>query len=774
MSNSQFGSYWLGILKNRIFRYFLLPLLVFFLAILIWPLNEPYYSYSTIINDSKGELQSASVAPDGQWRFPKPDSVPFRVRESIRYFEDKYFYKHPGINPGSIVRAIWQNIRDGRVVSGASTLTMQIARMMGGNQRTLTNKLQEMMVALKLEMRYSKKELMIIYASMAPFGGNVVGLEAASWRYYGRAPHLLSWGESAALAVLPNQPGAIFPGNQDSLLIKKRNRLLLKLQRKEVIDQLTYELAITEPVPGKPLRIPNKAGHLLATFTGSNEGERLNSTIDPFWQSRVSELVENHHLIMNANGVENLAALVVNLDDGRVLAYKGNTNDVNADGYQVDIIQRPRSPGSTLKPLLYSAALDRGLILRRSMLSDVPSFFGGFSPKNFNRGYSGAVNANQALSRSLNIPMVHLLKKYSFEQFHRDLEDWGITTLNEPAGHYGLSLILGGCEVTMWELSQVYFSMYKKMTSDPNTTIHFDEEGPGIPNFPMGEDAIWQTFQTMTNLARPEGERAWRSFNSSQLIAWKTGTSYGDRDAWAFGLNGNVLVAVWVGNADGEGRADLTGIKAAAPLMHAIMRLSDSDPNWLNDLKPHMPTRQVCKVSGMLANEHCPARSKEVSTNADKSGLCSFHKNYTMDITGSYRVNSDCYSLSEATNKTHFILPPTQGYYYRQIFPDYKGLPPAYQGCGEEVNPIGIIYPHRSTKIFIPKEITGEKGRVILQASHQSSSAILYWHVDESYLGLTRDDHQQEVWLAPGDHVLSLIDGEGNKVSRRFVVIGEE
>jgi penicillin-binding protein 1C len=512
---------------------------------------------------------------------------------------------------------------------------------------------------------------------------------------------------------------------------------------------------------------------LLTTFSKRHEGERLNSTIDPFWQSRVSDLVENHHLSMGANGVENVAALVIDLEDGKVLAYKGNTNNYKADGQQVDIIQRPRSPGSTLKPLLFAASLDKGIITRRSLLPDVPSFFGGFSPKNFNRGYSGAVNANVSLSRSLNIPMVHLLKRYSFEQFHRDLNDWGITTLKEPAGYYGLSLILGGCEVTMWELAQVYFSMYRKIADEPNISIHYDDRKDSITSFPLGVDAIWQTFQTMTYLARPDGDRSWRSFNSTQLIAWKTGTSFGFRDAWAIGMNGNVLVAVWVGNADGEGRADLTGIKAAAPLMHNIIRLSDSEPNWLNNLKPHMKKRLVCETSGMLANDHCPSKLEETCEKADESGLCTFHKHFVMDVNGKNRVNSSCYNLVETVTKTFFILPPSQGYYYKQIYPDYPGLPPILTGCDNVSNPIGIIYPHVSSKVYIPKEITGEKGRVILQASHQNQSATIYWHINDTYIGETKDEHQQEVWLSPGNHTLSLIDEDGNKATRMFEVIGE-
>jgi penicillin-binding protein 1C len=735
----------------------------------------PEYAYSTIVNDAKGNLLSATVASDGQWRFPKPDSVPHRVSESIRYFEDEYFYWHPGINPASLLRAVWQNARDGKVVSGASTINMQIARMMANHERTLSNKLAEMMVALKLGLMYSKKELMIDYASMAPFGGNVVGLEAASWRYYGRSSHLLSWAEAATLAVLPNNPGSIFPGTQDSLLIRKRNRLLYKLKENELIDLQTYELSLLEPVPSAPLRIPTAANHLLTTFSKHNPGKRLSSTLDPFWQSRVTDLVEAHHQLMIDNGVDNVAALVVELSSGRVLTYKGNTDDANADGYQVDMLQRARSPGSSLKPLLFAAALDKGFINRKTLLPDVPSFFGGFSPKNFNNGYSGVVPANVALSRSLNIPYVHLLQTYTYEQFHQDLRDWGFSSLDKPAGHYGLTLALGGCEVTPWELANVYFAMYRKLTGQPNRSIHFEQtNSPAtMPSIPLGADAIWQTFQTMTTLARPEGERTWRTFSSSQLIAWKTGTSHGFRDAWAVGLNSNVLVIVWVGNADGEGRADLTGIKAAAPLMHRILRLSPNDPNWLKKLKPFFSKEKVCTVSGMLANTHCPAEEMEVTQHASRSGLCPYHKTFVLDKSGTYRVSGDCYALHQAVQETVFVLPPVQGYYYQQEVPDYRGIPPLHPDCTDGLNPIGIIYPNFNSKVFIPKEMDGSTGRAIFKATHQVPGVELFWHVDEIYLGKTTDDHQQAVWLPAGSHMLTVMDAEGHKLSRPFEVIGE-
>ena len=750
-----------------------LPLVLSLLVILFWPASIPKKPFSTIINDSKGALLSAQAAKDGQWRFPMPDSVPVRIQECIRYFEDEYFYYHPGINPVSLVRAAWKNATHNGVRSGASTLTMQIARMARGNRRTMLNKLDEMIMALKLDLLNSKQELMIQYASMAPFGGNVVGLEAASWRYFGRPPHLLSWAESATLAVLPNNPGDIFSGRQDSILEKKRNFLLSKLKDKKAISVSTYELSLLEPIPTS-LPLPAKASQLLTTFSKSHLGGRLNSTLDPYWQSRVNDLAESHQKMMANNGVDNLAALVVDLSDGRILAYKGNTDNRAADGNRVDILQSRRSPGSSLKPLLFASAIDKGIIQRKTLLPDVPTFFGGFVPRNFNRGYVGVVPANVSLSRSLNIPMVHLMDAYSYEQFHQDLADWGITTLDQPAGHYGLTMILGGCEIKPVELAQVYFSMYRKLAGKQNFNIGYDQNLTSKESFKMGEDAIWQTFQTMTALARPEGEKAWRSFNSSQLIAWKTGTSHGFRDAWAVGLNGSVLVIVWVGNADGEGRADLTRIKAAAPLFHQIMRLSEYDEEWLQKMKPFMRTEKMCGKTGMLAGANCPVDKQQVTENAEKIGICTYHKELILDAAGMYRVTSDCYSLNLASRESRFILSPNQGHYYKKVFMDYEGLPPLHPNCLSNSNPIGIIYPNNRSKVFIPKEISGERGRAIFQATHQVNSEPIFWHVDEVYMGETLDTHEMPVMLDPGKHTLKLMDGSGNEVVRNFEVIGDD
>lgn len=730
---------------------------------------------SAVLNDKNGNLLSASIAQDGQWRFPLTDSVPYKMEQCILLFEDEYFYAHPGINPVSVIRAALQNMQAGKIVSGASTLTMQLARMIRNEERTIVQKLFELGLTLRLEMSYSKEELLRHYASMAPFGGNVVGLDAASWRYYGRPAHLLSWSESATLAVLPNQPGAIYPGAGTELLEHKRNFLLRKLLSRSLIDSLTCALALEEPLPDKPYDLPQLAPHLLTTSRASPEVRQLTTTLDPWWQHRTLEIAERHHAHLKTNGIDNLAVMVVNMTDGKVLAYVGNTSDPLADGYQVDVIQKPRSSGSILKPILYAAALDEGLILPTTLLPDIPTFFGGYSPKNFNYGYEGVIHADEALAMSLNIPFTYLLRDYSYERFHQDLKALGISTLNQPPGHYGLSLILGGAEVKLWDLAQVYFSLYRKLSNQHNYQLSFTGNGQKIADVKFSEISIWQTFLAMTELTRPGNDHSWKNFTSSQVIAWKTGTSFGFRDAWAIGLNGDVLVAVWVGNADGEGRAGLSGASSAGPILTEIIRLSDHNPTWLQNLRPFSVTRVICIASGMLAGTECSETEEmEVGLKAERSGTCSYHRKLWTDGNGTYAVNRTCYTSPDIRESSFFILPPTQGYYYRQHHSDYRGMPEAFPGCaGPAGDPIAINYPAPGAKVFIPRELQGHSGEVIIEASHLNPEATIFWHLNDEFLGTTHLEHKQSLLLKKGSYLITLLDEHGNKVSRQFQVVSD-
>lgn len=762
--------------RRKQFGYTLAILIGFvIIGFFVFPYHIPNYPTSTVLNDREGNLLSASIASDGQWRFPLTDSVPKKLEICLLTFEDEYFYNHPGINPLSIARAAKQNFVAGKVVSGASTLTMQLARMLRSENRNYYQKIIEMLLALRIEAGNSKTEILKNYASLAPFGGNVVGIDAASWRYYGRPAYLLSWAECATLAVLPNDPGSIYPGVAEKSLRKKRDFLLYKLLENETIDSLTYQLSISEPIPSVPFPIPQKATHLLTTLLPKNRGKQLNTNLSGYWQNITNKTIARHHTTQKANGVENMAAMVVNLRDGKVLAYVGNTADPQADGFRVDVIQRPRSSGSILKPLLYAHSLERGTILPQTLLTDIPSYFGGYSPKNFNLGYEGMIKANQALSRSLNIPFVHLLRTYTYEQFHQDLKNLGLSTLSRSPGHYGLSLILGGAEVKLWDLAQVYFSLYRKLANEPNLKIKTLGQPDTLADVGIEEINIWHTFNAMSQLARTGADANWRNFSSSQRIAWKTGTSFGLRDAWAVGINGEVLVAVWVGNADGEGRAGLIGSQAAGPILNELIRNSAYNPGWLNDLQPMGIEKTICVASGMLANEYCPeTKTQTLGQNAELTGLCSFHQLLWVDASEQYIVNRSCYDLKQAHQKSFFILPPQQSSFYRKNHADYIGRPSVLFSCtATNAHPVAITYPTPNARIFIPKELAGEYGQLIAEASHQNLSSTIYWHLNDAYIGETTNEHKQALQLPRGKYTITVMDQSGLSASQIFEIISD-
>ena len=403
--------------------------------------------YSTVVEDRNGELLGARIAGDGQWRFPPSDRIPDKFRTALIEFEDRWFAFHPGVNPVAIIRAAAGNLKAGKVTSGGSTITMQVIRMSRGKERNLKQKLIEAILATRLELRCSKEEILGLYASHAPFGGNVVGLEAASWRYFGRPPEELSWGEAATLAVLPNSPADIHPGKNRSKLLAKRNALLGTLFERGHIDSLDLELACGEPLPLEPVQLPQEARHLTEYMWKTSPGKRVRTDIDIHFQKQVQAVADRWNEDFSARGIEDLAAVVMDVRTGEILAYVGNSSpDRSRPGSEVDILRAPRSTGSILKPILYCSMLQEGEILPNTLLPDVPVNLNGFSPQNFNRQFAGAVPASEALSRSLNVPSVHMLRRFGVPKFLDILRKCGMSTLPRSASHYGLSLILGGEE----------------------------------------------------------------------------------------------------------------------------------------------------------------------------------------------------------------------------------------------------------------------------------------------------------------------------------------
>lgn len=755
---------------------------------------------SFVVEASNGSLLSASIAADGQWRFPVSDTIPQKFIKCIIAFEDKRFYQHPGVDFLAVGRALRQNLHAKSVVSGGSTLTMQVIRLSRGKNRTIYQKIVEVFQSFRLELRYSKDDILKLYASNAPFGSNVVGLEAASWRYFGRSSGTLSWGETATLAVLPNSPSLIHPGKNASRLIKKRNDLLDKLKRLKIINVDEAELAKLEPIPDKPLPLPQNAPHLLTRFKNEKaklgiKSTRLRSTIKEDLQLKVNELLKRYNNRYQSNGINNIAALILDVKSGAVLSYIGNSyhpEDPEMESH-VDMIRAARSPGSTLKPLLYASMLDDGLILPKTLIADVPTQIGGYSPQNYDLGYDGAIPADRALSRSLNIPAVKLLQQYKYQRFYDKLKAFRFSTLTKPADHYGLSLILGGSEVTMWDLSKAYLGLARSLNhfndfkgrynpqdfNDPvyaalnlNRDTRFDQYETQL-NSIIDHGSIWNTFNAMEEVMRPGEEGLWEQFSSSQRIAWKTGTSFGFRDAWAIGLTPQYVVCVWVGNADGEGRPGLTGIDVAAPVMFDLFKQLPAGP-WFPTPKNKLIKILVCKQSGYKAGEFCEEKIEQLSSpNGERTGICAYHKLVHLDSSLKYQVTDDCVSVSNMIHKGWFVLPPTMEYYYKIKNSSYKLLPPFMNGCEESgTNSLmEMIYPKNNTSVYIPKEFDGQRGKIVLTATHKDSNAKIYWHIDETYIGTTVNFHQLAISPSAGKHTLTVVDNRGNRLVQIFTIL---
>ncbi len=733
--------------------------------------------YSTVVLDRDGELLGASIATDGQWRFPMGESPSEKFEKALLYYEDEYFYYHPGVNPISTLRALWQNIQRGEVVSGGSTITMQVIRLSRQRGRTFLEKIFEMILATRLELRHSKNEILDLYSANAPFGGNVVGLDAAAWRYYGRSPSELSWSEAATLAVLPNSPGLIHPGRNRNALKLKRDFLLDKLLENGEIDSLTNRLAKTEEIPQKPKELPARSVHLLNRMRVENPGSITKSTIDLRLQEHLYEVLDRAYSKLSPNEIHNAAAIIARVNTGEVLAYIGNVASGIDHGQDVDIIKAPRSTGSLLKPFLYTAMIQEGLMMPGELVPDIPLYIDGFNPNNFDGSFDGAVPANEALYRSLNVPAVQILRQYRYEKFHSLLNDLGMSTLDTDAGRYGLSLILGGAEGTLWDMSQMYLQMGFRLANGKNSplpVLHTEKGNPKTMEgpYPFDPAAIWHTFDALKQVIRPDEEGRWQSFSSSSTVAWKTGTSFGHRDAWAIGVTPQYVVGVWTGNADGEGRPGLTGIKTAAPIMFDILSGLEYE-NWF--LKPTQgwKSMEICSRSGKRASDLCPeTHFSQVFNSLFIQTGCDYHRKIHLDAGGNFRVTAECYPVSRMLDTTWFALPPVQEYFYSLRNGSYSILPPLKTGCrGDQFAPMQFIYPNAGSSVYIPYQLDGSKSKLLLEIAHRDKKEVVYWHIDHEYQGMTRGNHQLAIDPEPGLHTITLVDGNGEKLSRRITFL---
>lgn len=764
----------------------LIALGVVVLVIRLFAPKTPFSnSYSTVLLDSNNLLLGARIASDGQWRFAQSVDIPDKYQTCLLTYEDQYFYWHLGVNPISIGRAVKENISAGRVVMGGSTLSMQVARLwFGPTRRSLWQKVKELGLVFWLEIAYSKSEILEMYTNNAPYGGNVVGLETAAWRYWGRPIQNLSWAEYATLAVLPNAPSLMFPGKNAIQLKKKRNKLLYTLMSNGDIDETTYQLAILEEVPEKPLPLPGDAFHITARAAQHYNGELVVSTLDKHLQKKVNEVVNEFSKNYSTNQVNNAAVVILDNYEGKIVSYVGNSRSSNDHQQMVDVAVANRSTGSILKPFLYAARVSNGALLPRQWIWDVPANYNGYTPQNYFKNYDGLVPANEALARSLNVPFVRQLQQHGINQFYVNLKELGMKSLSHPAEHYGLSLVLGGAEISLLNVCNMYsglaqrlsyynvhdaYSEHAKWANTMFTTLYKTQT---FTQSNFSASSIYEMFSALTEAKRPVSNAGWQNFSSSHTVAWKTGTSFGNKDAWAVGVTPKYTIGVWIGNADGEGRPEVTGTAYAAPVLFRVLEFLPAS-NWFEKPYNDYIEAEVCELTGYLASANCVVKKSDQRPYVTTSvPVCKFHQKVYTTPDSEYRVNKACVGPNEIVSQLWLVLPALPAYYYKKKHSNYRALPPIKHGCNLENHQVmEFIYPKYPNKVALPRLANGKKGMVVFELAHARYNAEVHWYLDGEFIQRSKETHQLTFSPTLGKHQLLVVDLEGNEKQIHFEVL---
>ncbi|MDP5077104.1 MAG: penicillin-binding transpeptidase domain-containing protein, partial [Nonlabens sp.] len=513
-----------------------------------------------------------------------------------------------------------------------------------------------------------------------------------------------------------------------------------------------------EEVPIQDFSVPQLAPHLLQRAHREYGAKKITTTLDYEMQATVNRIVASHHKSLKANGVNNLAMLVLDVQTNSVAAYVGNAPTTVEHHKDVDIITAPRSTGSVLKPFLYASMLDNGELLPHSLVADIPTTINGFTTENYDRTYDGAVPASKALSKSLNVPAVRMLQSHGVPRFYNKLQTLGLSDINRGASTYGLSLIIGGGESSLWDMCNAYLGMAATLQTFTKSSSLYDKEVMNKLHYAAmigtekyeskkpvlqadkvvyGAGAIYSTFEAMKDVNRPEGEEIWHFFNPNRAIAWKTGTSYGNRDAWAIGVTPRYVIGVWTGNADGEGRAEMTGIDSAAPVLFDLFNRLPTT-NWFAKPFDDMLEVQVCEQSGYLATELCTKITQWIPAVGERFEPCPYHELINLDTTGTSQVTADCEAITSMRPTPWFTLPPVMSYYYTRSHPSYASKPAFREDCTPATTRImQFIRPKHNTTITTTRDIAGKQNDAIFELAHQNPEKKVFWYMDSKFLGET-------------------------------------
>ncbi|MGE5599768.1 MAG: penicillin-binding protein 1C, partial [Bacteroidota bacterium] len=673
-------------------------------------------------------------------------------------------------------RAAWQNLRARRVVSGGSTITMQIARMMEPKARTVGSKIVEILRAIQLELRYSKRQLLEIYFNIAPYGGNIEGVAAASWIYFGKEPAQLSLGEAALLAALPNSPTAARPDVNRERARIARDRVLARLRLRRWIGAEAYREARGEEIPAGRGAWPKAAPHLSRDLHLAYRNKaRLATTLDRRFQSVAEDLLRLHLARLRPEGITNGAIVILDNERHEVLALvgSGNFDDAACDG-QVNGAVAPRSPGSALKPFIYALAFQQGRISPAHYLEDVPMDFSGYAPENYDRTWSGVVSARAALERSLNLPAVWLEQALGRKDLYDLLQRVNAAALR-PRRYYGLSIALGGCEVSLLDLTALYSALACGGEYVRPRMLLAEPPAAGVRLFDAG--TAFLITDILSGLRRPDLPACWE-FTSLPRVAWKTGTSYGHRDAWSIGYNPRYTVGVWVGNFDGSGARNLVGAEVAAPILFEIMNnlCRGRQIRWFRQPST-VDVREVCALSGQLPGPHCPTLGEELYLR-DRSPdeICQFHRAVEVDAETGYRLPPRYPGARRTMTRVYVQWPArvatwleSNGYTVDRLPP----LPPDWQVPSTGAPP-SVRSPSLDCAYRLREGVPPEYQKICFEASAGNDVRRLYWFLDGLLIGAVKPGEKLFHVPAPGRHRVVCQDDQGRTTEFTLVVEGAE
>lgn len=723
--------------------------LVFLLLDLAFPLSTQR-DYSQIIWAQDSTVLDIYLTPDDKWRLKTelPEIIP-ALSKAIIYKEDKYFYYHPGINPLAIFRAAFYNLIYQKKTSGASTITMQVARLLHPKRRTYGNKLKEVFQALQLEWHYSKKEILQLYLNLVPYGGNIEGVKSAAFFYFNQMPHKLSLAQIVTLSIVPNRPTSLRLGKNNAFIQKERDRWLKRFRKSGVFAEEYVNGALNEVLNAQRQDAPGKAPHLCTRLHLSHpDAHNIFTFIRPDFQEKVRQLSFDYLQRVKHLGIYNAAVLVLNNQSRQVEAYIGSADfeDKNHQG-EVDGVQGVRSPGSTLKPLVYALAIDQGLLTPKRMVEDVPENFSGFEPENFYKNFQGALPVEQALTQSLNIPPVRILEKIGLVNFIDEMSRSGFRQVAAEKDRLGLSMVLGGCGVRLEELTALYGAFANAGNYLPLSYCHLDSIQENAYAL-ISPEAAFSLTEMLSQAQRPDLPNAFENSLRRPKVAWKTGTSFGRKDAWSIGYNAHYTIGVWLGNFDGTGGHEVVGARVATPLLFEVFNAIDYDrpDDWFK-MPNSLGHRWVCSESGLVPQDFCKNQVIDYYLpNVSSSHKCRHLKAVWVDESETVSYCLTCMPEKGAKKKLYPNYSPSI-----LAFREAKGLetakiPPHNEHCTRIFNAEGpeIISPNADKEYLIDRESPAE---MQLACKATNDVEAVYWYINDQFY--QKASPQQSIFFTP-------------------------